>query len=519
MVRWPFWSISLLIAAGGCAGSSTSAVPITQAPSAVPIAKTPIRTARRVTGARVKRDSMTGVEVVSSQSLATVSPLILGAGMAVWYNITVPGIASTFTGLGMEATRWPGGKAANWYHWQTNSSGQGACSGDPNKYSTFDNFMHDVAIPAHLDLAITVNYGSNPACNDGADPNEAAAWVAYANATQNYNVQWWTVGNEQYAPGAIDLHSQPHSPTQYAQIESSQFYPLMKAASPTPINVCVGVNPQQKKATWDPVVLTQALYDCVEMHYYAQNPQNVSDSFLLTQAVPALHADVANLKAQLNSAGHPNAPIYVGEIGSSTSPPGKQSQSIVQALFAGMVIGELVDDGIARATWHLGDGGCSLPSAGGDFDPSIYGWQNWGGSMIFADKQQGGCPTEYIPPETPLATARAYQVLAGFAHPGESALATNVYSMPDIRAYSTTDAGGYAVMLFNLNETTTEDVTVAIDGKSGGSGGSITTYDKDMYDQTQNNVWTGPTTVSLGSWSGTFTISMPPWSMAVVQTQ
>ena len=130
-----------------------------------------------------------------------------------------------------------------------------------------------------------------------------------------------------------------------------------------------------------------------------------------------------------------------------------------------MVIGELVNDGVARATWHLGDGDCALPSKGGDFDPSIYGWQNWGGAMIFEDKAKGGCPTESIPTEAQLPTAFAYQVLSSFAHPNETALGTTVTSMPDIRAYAATDAGGDAVMLFNLNQTTTEDVTVTIDNK------------------------------------------------------
>ena len=184
-----------------------------------------------------------------------------------------------------------------------------------------------------------------------------------------------------------------------------------------------------------------------------------------------------------------------------------------------MTIGELVNDGIARETWHIGDGDCTLPASGGYFGPDVYGWQDWGGAEIFADQAMKGCPPGSIPPETLLPTADAYQVLSNFAHPNETAVGTSVTSMPDIRAYAATDAGGYAVMLFNLNETTTEDVAVTIDGKTGGAGGTITSYDKDLYDEPQYDDWVGPTTVQLGSWYGGFTISMPPWSMAVVQTQ
>lgn len=502
--RWHVWTSAVMLFAAGCGGQVS--VPFPSASAEAQFAKSP----RHHWGVGF-------VSVHPSRVLATVSPLILGSGLTVTYNITLPGIASALSGAGSEATRWPGGKVANWYHWKTNSSGPGACSGNPNKNSTFDNFMHDVAIPAHLDVAITVNYGSNASCTGGGDPSEAAAWVAYANATQDYNVQWWTVGNEQWAAGAIDLHSHPHSPTQYAQIEAARFYPAMKAASPSPINVCVGVQP--KNRYWDPIVLVQARYDCVEMHYYAQSSEDISDSFLLRGAVPVLHSYLVKLKNEMSTARHAAVPIYLGEIGSSTSPSGKQSQSIVQALFAGQVIGELVNSGVARATWHIGDGDCSLPSRGGDFDKSIYGWQKWGGAMIFADRRQNGCPSEAIQPETPLATARAYQVLAHFAHTGEAALATTVSALSDIRAYATTDGTGYAVLLFNLSETATTHVSVSIDGVSGGSGGTITAYDKAIYDRSKNDVWAGPTTVKLPAWSGSFTVTMPPWSMAVIETQ
>jgi hypothetical protein len=504
LTRWHIWSFAVILVAAGCGepAGSTSPRVVSEERSVKP---------------SQNQGSSGSVFVHPSIVLAKVSPLILGSGMTVTYNITLPGIASALVAAGSEATRWPGGKVANWYHWKTNSSGPGICSGHANPNSTFDNFMRDVATPAHLDVAVTVNYGSNAACTGGGDPSEAAAWVAYANATQNYGVQWWTVGNEQWAAGALDLHSHPHSPVQYARIEASRFYPAMKAASATPINVCVGVQP--KNRYWDPIVLAKARYDCVEMHYYAQSSEDISDTFLLQQAIPVLHGYLLKLKGELAAAGHAAAPIYLGEIGSSTSPPGKQSQSIVQALFAGQVIGELVNSGVARATWHLGNGDCSMPSDGGEFAKSIYGWQKWGGAMIFADRQQNGCPPRSIPPETLLATARAYQVLTHFAHPGEAALGTSVSSLPGICAYATTDAGGFAVMLFNLNETKSENVPVSIDGHGSGAGGTITTYDKATYNRTKNNVWAGVKTAKLRAWSGSFTIPMSPWSMAVVETQ
>ncbi|MEO6834773.1 MAG: hypothetical protein ABI231_02555 [Candidatus Tumulicola sp.] len=457
------------------------------------------------------------VTVDPSQVGAAVSNLVLGANMAVWYNVTLPGIASSMTSVGLKATRWPGGSAADWYHWQNNSGGPGVCAGHPSPNSTFDNFMQDVARPAGLDVALAVNYGSNAACTAGGDPSEAAAWVAYANATQGYDITWWTVGNEPWNTHEIDLNSQPHSSALYASIEASQFYPQMKAASPIPINVCVDVNP--KIAGWDATVLAQAAYDCVELHYYAQG-NTVDDGKLLTYGAARLTTEIEQLENELSAAGHPNTPIYLGEIGSTGGVPGKQTQSIVQALYAGQVIGELLRNGIPRATWWMAYGGCDLQSQGGDFDRSLYGWQTFGGAMIFADQQlANGCPTPAIPATTPLATARAFQVASYFVRGGEHMLGATVAGFPNVRAYASTYAGGYAVMLFNLSQATAQNVPVAINGKSSGSGGTIVTYDKSLYDASQNNQWQAPTVSALSSWTGSFTVTLPPWSMVVVQTQ
>ncbi|MDX2682608.1 hypothetical protein PV333_41195 [Streptomyces sp. NY05-11A] len=63
---------------------------------------------------------------------------------------------------------------------------------------------------------ITVNYGSGT-------PDEAAAWVRYANITKGYGIKYWEVGNEvpgnrEYSNGSgweLDKHSS-HSATTYA---------------------------------------------------------------------------------------------------------------------------------------------------------------------------------------------------------------------------------------------------------------------------------------------------------------
>ena len=87
-----------------------------------------------------------------------------------------------------------------------------------------------------------------------------------------------------------------------------------------------------------------------------------------------------------------------------------------------------------------------------------------------------------------------------------------------MRAYASTYSAAYAVMLFNIDENNSVTVPVKISGKSSGTGGTIWTYDKSIYDLSKNRVWNGPTTAKLAAWSGSFDVTLPPWSMVVVQT-
>lgn len=486
----------------GCRGA-TEAIPTNATPQHVANA------APRTSGSIV---------VHPSQVRATVSGLVMGANMATWYDLTQGNLVPAFKTAALTATRWPGGSESDNYHWQTNSLGQGACSaGYVNPNSTFTNFFKDIVKPVGLNVAITVNYGSNPPCTAGADPSEAAGWVAYANNTKGDNVMWWSVGNEQYGSWETDKHSQPHNPTQYAQNVATGFYPQMKAASKTPINVCVDVDPHTPG--WDATVLAQAKYDCVELHYYPQGT-TVNDQFLIRKAAPGITTYINALKAELATAGKSATPIYVGEIGSTYGTPGKQTMSITQALYAGQILGELLDDGIARATWWIGYGGCNSKTGGGDFSPTLYGWQDFGGYMIFSDGTlQDGCSSQNVARGTVLPTGRAFQVASHFVRNGERMLGLTVTGFPNVRAYASTYNGGYALMLFNLDGSNAATVPVQIDGKTSGSGGTIVTYDKTLYDASKNDVWRGPVTGTLGAWSGGFNVALPPWSMVVVQTQ
>ena len=453
------------------------------------------------------------VAVHPSQPGAAVTNRVLGMNMANWVHQTQPAIATALSQGHIRAVRWPGGSASDEFHWQGNTGCGGeyvASGGD------FDSFVSSVVKPDKLDLAVTVNYGSNTACNAGGDPAEAAGWVAYAKS-QGDAVSHWTIGNEVYGSWEYDLHGAPHDAATYAGAVATGFYPAMKAADAS-AKIGVVVNPGWQPA-WDPTVLAQAKYDFVEYHWYAQQPGQESDSYLLTQAPQDFTAQIDALKGELATAGRAGTPIMVGELGSVSYNPGKQTSSITQSLFAGQVLGEMMSDGIARATWWLGFGGCADPSSG-NFSSSLYGWQDFGGYMVFSDgTPEYGCPNATaVPIGTPLPTARAFQLAALVAHSGEHVLATTLGgSSGSLRVYALTHGTGTALMLFNLDGTATLPVSLSVDGVASVSSVLIDTYDRALYDQSQNNVWAGPTHSRSGRQPLPFTVTLQPWSMTVIR--
>jgi hypothetical protein len=456
-------------------------------------------------------DPFADITVERNTPGAVVTDQILGMNFANWFNMTAKGEAAALAGAGIRAARWPGGSQSDLYHFASNSD----CNkGYVNSGASFDDFINDVAAPDNLDVAVTLNYGSNSTCNAGGSPTDAAGWVAYALAHGD-NVTHWTVGNENYGSWEYDLHPQKHNPTTYAQAVATGFYPDIKAANPKAL-VGVVVSPGYN---WDQIVLTQAKYDFIEYHFYAQTPGLESDSYLVGEAADSLAADLAEIKSELAAAGKSSTPIYVGELGSVYANPGKQSTSITQALFAGEALGELMNAGVSRATWWLGFGGCTNPSTG-NFSSKLYGWQNFGGYQVFSDgTPEYGCTSATaVPLGTLLPTARAYQLFSLVAKDGQRALPISLDGNDaNLRAYAATAGSGTAIVLINTSETDNQRVSIAITGVSGASNVIETVYDKAIYDKSRNNVWAAPHRLSRGAQVMPLKLDLTPWSMTVVQ--
>jgi hypothetical protein len=503
---------------------------------------------------------LSSVTVNPSSTGAAISNQLMGINMAVWDDFTNGGsytasnspVLTAFENAGFVALRWPGGSTSDVYHWNTTNASNPAngvaptpsvCGGgyqDPN--TNYLAFINDLEFPSPLpsnlpngfDIALTADYGTSPNCIGAGDPNEAANWVKYAYANGG-TVSHVTVGNEEYGSWETDNHTVKNDPTTYAAAVagSSGYYALIKAASSsTLVGVDVdagGTSADGETNNWDPIVLANAPYDFVEYHFYPQGPGGESDTVLVHSAAQELTTGINTIKSELTTAGKPNTPIYVGEMGSVSSNPGKQTWSITQGLYAGQLLGEMMNDGVSRATWWIGFGNCN--GTAGNNSASLYGWQDFGAYNIFSDGSADSTCPDAGPIGTMSPTAVAYQLFSKVAVNGQYALtATATGDTTNVRAYAATASGGTALVLFNLNENSSAPVTITLSGVSSATGVTVETYDKAIYDLSGSptgtfpdpvgtSTWAAPTAVNLGAQSLPLTLTLAPWSMNVVMIQ
>jgi hypothetical protein len=448
----------------------------------------------------------------------TVSADIYGASLDTWYQFWNPFVNPSLRDTGIHLVRFPGGSESDAYHWE-NGGTLCANMGYITPGATFDRLMTSTARPLQLDISITLNYGSNPTCNGGGLPSEAAAWVAYAKRA-GYNVPYWTVGNEVYGSWEYDLHSSPHDANAYATAFRSGYYPLVKKANPNAQLGVVGDFDQPKAAAWNRVVFRNSgPFDFVEIHYYPQYDTD-SDSFLLGQAVDKFEKELAGLRTEMTADGvKPSVPLYLGEFNNDAGNEGKQSVSIVNGLYLGQMLGTLMNAGVPRATWWVAYGSCDQS---GDYSSSLYGWQNFGSEALFSDglpdSYEGCGSTPAIPGGTPFPPARVMALFHATVPPGSTVRTVRVPSSlhSSIRAYAFAVGSGYALVMFN-NTLTAAPVTATVRNGSGAYTAKLWTYGKSQYDESKNNQWVGPSSTSLGSVSSSVPLTLQPYSMTVLQ--
>jgi|GEM_PF-746369 len=119
---------------------------------------------------------------LAATPLATVGPDFMGIHTSVYDGaMQNAGTPDLLKAAGVTSLRYPGGSYGDLYHWATNTAT--APRGDTPFIAEGTDFGHFVSLLQKVgaNAMITVNYGSNTAGMGPGVPQEAAAWVAYAN--------------------------------------------------------------------------------------------------------------------------------------------------------------------------------------------------------------------------------------------------------------------------------------------------------------------------------------------------
>ncbi|GLV57143.1 alpha-L-arabinofuranosidase [Dictyobacter sp. S3.2.2.5] len=379
----------------------------------------------------------------------------LGVNNAVWdSHLQDAVVPSLLQQAGVKVMRYPGGSTSDTYHWQTNTIEPGNTSAGANDFDAFMRVVHQTGAQA----MVTANYGSGT-------PAEAAAWVKYANITKHYHVQYWEIGNEIYGNGSYganweyDTHAQK-GPAAYAN-NALQFVSAMKAVDPTiKIGIVLtmpgdwpdGVVASGDTQDWNHTVLSivGSKMDFAAVHWYADYasiPGNESDAGLLgnTAAIPGKVATLHSLINQYcgNRAGQ--VKIDVTETNSVPYNPGKQTVSVVNALFLDDDYMTWLENGVNNVDWWDTHNGIVTY---GNNSPTLFGNTTYGDyGMLSAGNSDGGVSEP--PANTPFPTYYGLQMVSHLVQPYNRMLtASSTQSLVTVHAVRQLD-DSIAVLLIN----------------------------------------------------------------------
>jgi alpha-L-arabinofuranosidase len=252
------------------------------------------------------------------------------------------------------------------------SSTHGASSGkDPwqivdfEKFMTFTNAFSPKAVPL-----VIVNFGTGT-------PQEAAAWVRYANQVRGYGIKYWEVGNE---VGGDWEAGGPLNVDDYAR-RYIKFYEAMKAADPT-ITIFPNVGATDSTGLQDgkPSLgrflerLAQEgkekYLEVVSLHQYPSWDSTVPN------LLAAPKTDMANLAATIKAQLSPypalkDIPVWISEYNTSDHiKPHDISVRLDNGLWLATYLGEFIRNFGPRAfatMWDIQNGGSAIKEEhGGD---------------------------------------------------------------------------------------------------------------------------------------------------------
>lgn len=442
------------------------------------------------------------VSVNAAQAVATVPATALGINGSVYdaalTDAAVPGLLKS---AGAGVIRFPGGTESDQYDWMTNTD---VLSGKVQATS-FDQYAALLSQTGAQGM-ITVDYGTGDTVGATRSPAEtgaqvAADWVRYANVTHHDGIKYWEIGNEVYGNGTYGANWEPDKhcasgsnpsncgPAVYAQ-NVKAYIAAMKAVDPTIVVGVVltapgawpdGVTSAGSPQPWNQTVLTALAGQIgfADVHWYPQNPSSVTppgptDAGLLgdTAQIPTI---VSNLKSALGQfAGSASIPIMITESNSVSSNPGKQTLSIVNALYLNQDYLGWLQSGVANVDWWQIHNGIVTT---GDNGSSLAGTATYGDYGVLSD---ASCATisgaQVCEPaaDTPFPAYYGLKLLSQFAHPGDTLVSASS-SASLVQSYAVKAADGtIRVLLVNDDPANSYTVGLSYSGAAPAPGATAT---------------------------------------------
>ncbi len=349
-----------------------------------------------------------------------------------------------------------------------------------------------------------------------------------------------------------------HDPTTIIAF-SKQFQLLANQIDPT---ISIGIDSQDTTSSWISGILTQSVSQGFTLgyiadHYYTSanpsSPSTISDSTLLgtpntsvsgnsydiTQRVNAYDALINSLYVTPLGAGANKPQVLIDEFNSISSQPGKQSTSLVNALFVADALGAALNttgsNGLGGAQgvwlWDLHNGPAS-GSPAPDEATTLYGWRtntNWGDYGILGSGNAGAGTGSGTNVEYP--DYFAIQMASKLIQAGGTVVAASEDNETSVDTYAVLEPNGHLDLLVinkakstlgtapnNLPAPTlTEQFT--INGFSPSSQATLWQYGPTEDDAQSTSPFATSLThsnITLGLSNGSFSIALPAYSMTLL---
>jgi alpha-L-arabinofuranosidase len=382
----------------------------------------------------------------------------------------------------------------------------------------FESFMSYLATftPA-AEAVITVNVGTGT-------PQEAAAWVHYANVVKKYGIRYWQIGNEM--EGVWETGG-PLNAQDYVR-RYIAYYDAMKAEDPGivvlgPVSGGIGEpsNLDDGKTFIEDFIrlLAEAgkasYIEGIDFHWYPSYGNVSNQAGLAT--VSQLDDLSKNLEAWLSAAGAKNdVPVFLTEynMGLGESAPPVYVNQLVNGLWTATMLGEyarLFGNGGATFLWNMLSGG-NTPDA---TDPAAgdHGYlQDSNNSYRYQEHAEYWAMQLMSSRWAIAGDSRTHALVATTS--SQSTLATYADRRPD---------GALTLAVINRDETQAASATITIAPFAVGSNADVWTFDA------RNYVWTtsskpyhaepdtAPTHALRCGASASTPYTFPPFSVTVIR--